>query len=78
MLLQWVSTTLQEATTLATPNYGYEKRQRELAKKQKKEDKLRAKAQRKPEDGHGDEHPADGQADGGEGTPGAQSGTAGA
>jgi len=29
---------------LATPNYGYEKRQRELAKKQKKEEKLRAKA----------------------------------
>lgn len=30
--------------TLATPNYGYEKRQRELAKKKKKEDKARAKA----------------------------------
>jgi hypothetical protein len=29
---------------LATPNYGYEKRQRELAKKKKKEDKLRARA----------------------------------
>ena len=29
---------------MATPNYGYEKRQRELAKKKKKEDKLRAKA----------------------------------
>jgi hypothetical protein len=29
---------------LATPNYGYEKRQRELAKKKKKEEKLRAKA----------------------------------
>lgn len=35
---------------LATPNYGYEKRQRELAKKQKKEDKLRAKAQRKSDE----------------------------
>jgi len=35
---------------LATPNYGYEKRQRELAKKQKKEEKLRAKAQRRPDD----------------------------
>jgi hypothetical protein len=35
---------------LATPNYGYEKRQRELAKKQKKEEKLRAKADRKPHD----------------------------
>jgi hypothetical protein len=32
---------------LATPNYGYEKRQRELAKKQKKEEKLRAKNARK-------------------------------
>ena len=31
---------------MATPNYGYEKRQRELAKKQKKEDKLRAKSQK--------------------------------
>jgi hypothetical protein len=39
---------------LATPNYGYEKRQKELAKKRKKEDKLKAKAERKldtPEDG---------------------------
>jgi hypothetical protein len=32
---------------VATPNYGYEKRQKELAKKRKKEDKLRAKADRK-------------------------------
>jgi hypothetical protein len=32
---------------VATPNYGYEKRQRELAKKKKKEDKAREKAQRK-------------------------------
>jgi hypothetical protein len=32
---------------LATPNYGYEKRQRELAKKQKKQEKLKAKAERK-------------------------------
>jgi len=32
---------------LATPNYGYEKRQRELAKKNKKADKLREKADRK-------------------------------
>jgi hypothetical protein len=44
---------------LATPNYGYEKRQKELAKKRKKEDKLKAKADRKlngPGDG---EAPAD-------------------
>lgn len=32
---------------MATPNYGYEKRQKELAKKRKKEDKLKEKAQRK-------------------------------
>lgn len=32
---------------VATPNYGYEKRQKELAKKKKKEDKLKAKAERK-------------------------------
>ena len=30
---------------MATPNYGYEKRQRELAKKQKKEEKLKRKAE---------------------------------
>jgi len=38
---------------LATPNYGYEKRQKELAKKQKKADKLKEKTERKthgPED----------------------------
>jgi len=40
---------------LATPNYGYEKRQKELAKKKKKEEKLKEKAQRKVgEGGHGD------------------------
>jgi hypothetical protein len=33
--------------TLATPNYGYEKRQKELAKKRKKEDKLKSKTERK-------------------------------
>lgn len=32
---------------MATPNYGYEKRQKELAKKRKKEEKLKEKAQRK-------------------------------
>lgn len=30
---------------MATPNYGYEKRQRELAKKRKKEEKALRKAQ---------------------------------
>lgn len=41
---------------MATPNYGYEKRQKELAKKRKKEDKLKAKSDRKhmgPSDGDG-------------------------
>jgi hypothetical protein len=32
---------------LATPNYGYEKRQKELAKRKKKEEKLKSKAERK-------------------------------
>jgi hypothetical protein len=31
---------------LAKPNYQYEKRQKELAKKKKKEDKLKEKAQK--------------------------------
>ncbi len=38
---------------MATPNYGYEKRQRELAKKQKKEEKLRNKAARKSDHPYG-------------------------
>jgi len=35
---------------VATPNYSYEKRQKELAKKRKKEDKLKRKGEEKPED----------------------------
>ncbi|MBK6293762.1 MAG: hypothetical protein IPO19_21400 [Rhodoferax sp.] len=35
---------------MATPNYGYEKRQKELAKKRKKEEKLKHKAERKAGD----------------------------
>jgi hypothetical protein len=35
---------------VATPNYGYEKRQKELAKKRKKEEKLKHKAERKAGD----------------------------
>jgi hypothetical protein len=42
---------------LATPNYGYEKRQKELAKKKKKEDKLKHKAERKVGDGVDDGAP---------------------
>jgi hypothetical protein len=48
---------------LATPNYGYEKRQKELAKKKKKEEKLKHKADRKvgegTEDGTPDENGTD-------------------
>ena len=46
---------------MATPNYGYEKRQKELAKKKKKEEKLKQKAERKAgEQGTADhESPAD-------------------
>ena len=41
---------------MATPNYGYEKRQRELAKKKKKEEKLRTKAaDRRPDNLSSDE-----------------------
>ena len=35
---------------MATPNYSYEKRQKELAKKRKKEDKLKRKAEGKPDE----------------------------
>ena len=35
---------------MATPNYGYEKRQKELAKKRKKEEKLKRKAEGKPDE----------------------------
>lgn len=40
---------------MATPNYGYEKRQKELAKKRKKEEKLKAKAERKLNGGPADD-----------------------
>jgi hypothetical protein len=40
---------------LATPNYGYEKRQKELAKKKKKEEKLKHKAERKVGEGAPDD-----------------------
>lgn len=42
---------------MATPNYGYEKRQKELAKKRKKEDKLKEKAARKSAPGDGNAAP---------------------
>jgi hypothetical protein len=43
---------------MAKPNYSFEKRQREMAKKKKKEEKLREKAGRKVGDADGYE-PAD-------------------
>ena len=51
MAARWYSPINQRKHTLATPNYGYEKRQKELAKKKKKEEKLKNKAERKPDDG---------------------------
>lgn len=36
---------------MATPNYSYEKRQRELAKKRKKEEKAQRKTQPNPREG---------------------------
>lgn len=44
---------------MATPNYGWEKRQRELAKKKKKEEK----AQRKAEQKHAPSEPGSAAAD---------------
>ena len=48
---------------MATPNYGYEKRQKELAKKKKKEEKLRAKADRKLNPGSEGLEPGDPETD---------------
>jgi hypothetical protein len=42
---------------LATPNYSFEKRQRELAKKRKKEEKLQRKAAGKPDGAGGESEP---------------------
>ena len=40
---------------MATPNYSYEKRQRELAKKRKNEEKLQKKKHPGPADGQSDQ-----------------------
>ena len=48
---------------MAAPNYSYEKRQRELAKKRKAEEKRQRKLSGKPDDDSApDEAPADGEA----------------
>lgn len=53
---------------MATPNYGFEKRQKELAKQRKKEEKARAKADRKAGIVH--DQPGDADApEAGEGAP---------
>ena len=44
---------------MAKPNYSFEKRQRELAKKKKKEEKARDKADRKTGGDTGQPQPAD-------------------
>jgi hypothetical protein len=51
---------------VAKPNYSFEKRQRELAKKRKKEDKAARKANPQP----GGDAPEDGSAPGETSTPG--------
>lgn len=48
---------------MVTPNYGYEKRQKELAKKKKKEEKLKHKAERKVGEGGDDVAPGGSEAD---------------
>jgi hypothetical protein len=47
---------------LATPNYSYEKRQRELAKKRKAEEKRQRKLSGKPDDAEPDGPQAEGEA----------------
>jgi hypothetical protein len=51
---------------VAKPNYSFEKRQRELAKKKKKEEKLKEKAERKTGPGAADDpsHEAGGAGEG--------------
>lgn len=58
-----VSTPYRSPSPLAKPNYSFEKRQRELAKKKKKEEKLARK-----QDARGDS-PAEGDGDSPEGSP---------
>jgi len=45
---------------VAAPNYSYEKRQRELAKKRKQEDKRNKKANPRPDGEPGEPEPAEG------------------
>jgi hypothetical protein len=52
-------------SVVAAPNYSYEKRQRELAKKRKQEDKRNKKANPRPDGEPGAPDPAEGAAPGG-------------
>ncbi len=49
---------------MATPNYSYEKRQRELAKKRKAEEKRQRKLSQKPDGTPGQPAPGESPADG--------------
>jgi hypothetical protein len=51
--LRWAHTGHPRSSALATPNYSFEKRQRELAKKRKAEEKRQKKLTR-PADSPGD------------------------
>ena len=51
---------------MATPNYSYEKRQRELAKKRKQEEKRQKKANPRPDGEPGAPEPGDETAAGGQ------------
>ena len=50
---------------MAAPNYSYEKRQRELAKKRKQEEKRQKKANPRPDGEAGEPAPGDDAAAGG-------------
>ncbi len=54
---------------MAKPNYSFEKRQRELAKKKKKEEKAREKADRKVGGDTGQGQPSDEAVEGAPPTP---------
>ena len=54
----------QKDAPMAKPNYSFEKRQRELAKKKKKEEKLKDKAGRKVGEGEEGGEPSEGDTDG--------------
>jgi hypothetical protein len=55
---QWRLDPLKETVNLATPNYAFEKRKRELEQKRKKEEKLQRKLQNKQAKSAGGAEPA--------------------